>query len=100
VWDAELPGAGSHPVVILTRDVAIPHLSGIACAIVTSTIRGLPSEVQVGAESGLDHDSVVNCDNTYTLRRQRLTRQRRALGPELIRRLNTALSVAFGLDEP
>jgi len=42
--------------VILTRDVAIPHLSGILCAIVTSTIRGLPSEVLVGTGSGLDHD--------------------------------------------
>jgi mRNA interferase MazF len=49
--------------VILTRDVAIPHLSGIVCAIVTSTVRGLPSEVPVSAESGLGRDSVVNCDN-------------------------------------
>jgi len=94
-----LPGAGPHPVVILTRDVAIPHLSGVVCAIVTSTIRGLPSEVPIGAESGLDHDSVVNCDNVHTLRRERLTRKRGALGPESIRRLDAALCVALGLDE-
>jgi mRNA interferase MazF len=86
--------------VILTRTVAIPHLSRVVCAIVTSTIRGLPSEVPVGAESGLDHDSVVNCDNIYTLRREQLTRQRGELGPELTRRLDTALAVALGLDGP
>jgi mRNA interferase MazF len=84
--------------VILTRDVAIPHLSSIVCAIVTSTIRDVPSEVPVGAGSGLDHDSVVNCDNIYTLRRERLTRKRGELAPELIRRLDTAVSVALGLE--
>ena len=84
--------------MILTRDVAIPHLSAIVCAIVTSTIRGLPSEVPVGTGSGLDHDSVVNCDNIYTLRRERLTRKRGELGPELVRRLDAALSVALGLE--
>ena len=84
--------------MILTRDVAIPHLSGIVCAIVTCTIRGLPSEVPVGMGSGLDHDSVVNCDNVHTLRRERLTRKRGELGPELVRRLDAALSVALGLE--
>ena len=98
MWDAALPGVGPHPVVILTRDAAIPHLSGIVCAIVTSTIRGVPSEVPVGVESGLDHDSVVNCDTIYTLRREQLTRQRGELGPERTRRLDTALSVAIGLE--
>jgi mRNA interferase MazF len=84
--------------VVLTRDVAIPHVSGIVCAIVTSTIRGLPSEVLVGTGSGLDHDSVVNCDNIYTLRRERLTRKRGELGPELVLSLDAALSVALGLE--
>lgn len=99
VWDADVPGAGPHHVVILSRDVAIPNLSSLVCAMVTSTIRGLPSEVPVGAASGLDHDSVVNCDNIYTLRRERLVRRRGELGPDATHRLSAALSIALGLGD-
>ena len=58
-----------RPALILTRQSALPFLSWITVAPITSTIRGITSEVSVGARNGLDHDSVVSCDNVATVRR-------------------------------
>lgn len=59
-----------RPALILTRKSALPMLSWVNVAPITSTIRGLTSEVSVGVRNGLDHDSVVSCDNVMTVRRE------------------------------
>lgn len=97
VWDADVPG-GRRPVVVLTRDEAIPLLRRVTVAPITSTIRGLPSEVSVGQEEGLDHDSAVSCDNIVTLPQERLDRRRGALGTAALRELDAAIVVALGID--
>ena len=57
-----------RPALILTRQSALPMLSWVTVAPITSTIRGLTSEVSVGVRNGLDHDSVVSCDNVTMVR--------------------------------
>lgn len=57
-----------RPALILTRQSALPVLSWVTVAPITSTVRGLTSEVSVGVRNGLDHDSVVSCDNVTTVR--------------------------------
>lgn len=98
VYDAILPGAGRHPVVVLTREVAVSALTAVVVALVTSTVRGIPSEVPVGPECGLARDSVVNCDNLFTVPKSVLVRLRGDLGPAHLRELRDALCVALGLD--
>jgi mRNA interferase MazF len=61
-----------RPALILTRSSALPRLSWVTVAPITSTIRGLTSEVPVGPRNGLDHEGVVSCDNIVTVRRQAL----------------------------
>lgn len=56
-----------RPVVILARAAVLPYLHQVTVAPVTSTIRGLSTEVPVGRANGLDHDSVVSCDNILTI---------------------------------
>lgn len=56
-----------RPVLVLTRELVRPHLSRVTIAPITSTIRGLSTEVPVGPDNGLDHDSVVSCDNIVTV---------------------------------
>lgn len=56
-----------RPSVLLTREVARPHLNQVTIAPITSTIRGLSTEVIVGARNGLDHESAVNCDLITTV---------------------------------
>jgi mRNA interferase MazF len=98
VWDATIPGVGTHPVVIVTRDTALPVLSTAVCALVTSTFHGHVAEVEVGRNEGLDHDSAVNCDNLFTLPKNVLRRRRGRLGPAKLTQLDRALIIALGLD--
>ena len=84
--------------MIVTRESAIPVLSQVVVALVTSTIRALPTEVPVGREHGLARDSVVNCDNLFTVPKQALATRRGQLDPASLRSLRTALSVALQLD--
>jgi mRNA interferase MazF len=58
-----------RPALILTRQSKLHLLSWVTVAPITSTIRGLASEVRVGPRNGLDHESVVSCDNITTVRR-------------------------------
>jgi mRNA interferase MazF len=97
VYDADL-SVGLHPVVVVTRNSAIPVLRNVCVAVVTSTIRGAPTEVPVGRGEGLNRDSVVNCDDLVTTSKSVLGRRRGSLGPEATRRLDNALRIALGLD--
>jgi mRNA interferase MazF len=98
IWEAQVPSIGRRPTVILTRQVAIPFLANVTVAIVTSRVRGLPTEVPVQREHGLDRDSVVNCDNIFTLNKSDLVHRRGALGPAELARLREALQIALELD--
>jgi mRNA interferase MazF len=97
VWEADIPGVGRHPVVIVTRDSAIPIMSSVVCVLVTSSFRGHVAEIEVGAGEGLDRLSAANCDNLFTLPKQVLARRRGALGPAKLAELDRALLVALGL---
>ena len=87
-----------RPVVVLSRPEAIAVLATVIAAPITSTIRGLPSEVVVGATEGLKHDSAVNLDHLQTVEQSRLSRYVGGLGPAKMRALCRALSVAAGCD--
>lgn len=66
-WADLGPPAGRRPVVVLTRDAACDVLAAVTCAPITRTIRGIRSEVPVGAPEGLPEASVINCDNVLTI---------------------------------
>jgi len=97
VWDADIPGVGRHPVVIATRDSAVPLLSWVVCVLVTGSCHGHVAEVKLGVEEGLDRPSAANCDNLFTLPKRVLTRRRGALGPAKLAELDSALMVVLGL---
>jgi mRNA interferase MazF len=89
-----------RPVVVLTRDRAIPVLANVTVAAITGTIRELPTEVPVGPQQGLSRESVVNCDNLFTIPKQALGRRRGELDPESLHRLRGALMIALDLEVP
>lgn len=97
VWDARVPGVGTHPVVVVTRESAVPVLSSVVCALVTSTFHGHVAEVEVGGDEGLDHTCAINCDNLFTLPKAVLVRRRGHLGPAKLAQLDRALTIALGL---
>ena len=83
-----------RPVVILSRDEAIAVLHTVMVAPITSTIRGIPSEVVVGQAEGLKHDSAVNLDHVQTVERVRLVRYIGRLGAQKMRAVCRALEAA------
>ena len=87
----------TRPVLVLTREVVRPHLNRVSVAPITSTIRGLSTEVPVGADNGLDHDSVVNCDNIVTVPKAALGRHLGYLFDAQEPALADAIRAAFDL---
>ena len=64
---------------------------------ITSTIRGLSTEVPVGAGNGLDHDSVVSCDNITTIPRGAIGKLIGYFHPEQEPALAMAITTAYDL---
>jgi mRNA interferase MazF len=95
VWFADVPGK-RRPVLVLTRDPMGRLLRSVICAPITSRRRGLATEVVVGPEAGLAHESVANFDNTFLLARERLVRRLGRAGAETMDAACRALATATG----
>ena len=89
-----------RPALILTRASKLHLLTSITVAPITSTIRGLASEVAVGPRNGLDHDSVVSCDNIVTVRSRAIGNTIGLLFDDQEAELARAISDAFELELP
>ena len=71
IWWADLDDK-IRPVVVLTRSNVADRLHNLLVAPVTSTIRGIPTEVSLGPSNGVRTGSVANLDNTQLIARDRL----------------------------
>ena len=89
---------GGRLVVVLARNGAIPFLRGIMVAPVTTVIRGLPSEVPLGKDFGLEGPAAVNLDAVMTVSRFRLGEAVGRLGDAELEKVCAALRVAIGCD--
>jgi mRNA interferase MazF len=69
----ELEQEGRRPVVVHTRDEAIPRLQNVVVALVTRTIRGIDTEVQIGPADGMPVECAISLDNLRTVPRGLLT---------------------------
>ena len=94
LWLAELDKR--RPVVVLTRDPLGSHLHSVIVGPVTTTVRGLSTEVAVGAEDGARISSVVNLDNLQLLDRRRLIRRVGRVRPDTLSRICEAAAAAIG----
>jgi mRNA interferase MazF len=95
VWWCELPDIARRPVVVLSRDAAIPRLRRTLVAPCTTTIRGLASEVVL--ESGDDpipQRSAINLDSVESVAVGVLIERLGRLSDERMRQVCAALEVA------
>ncbi len=78
IWWADTGRGGDRPVLVLTRDPVAARIGSVVVASLTTTIRGVMSELELGPADGVDQECVVNFDNINTLERsafrQRMTR--------------------------
>lgn len=90
----------TRPVVVLTREAVCPYLARVTVAPITTTIRGLSTEVPVGAANGLDQDSVISLDSIVTIASADLGRSLGFLFDDQEEVLAEAIGLAFDLDWP
>ena len=56
-----------RPVVVLTRQSALAYLSAVTVAPITSTLRGVPSEVCLSEADGMKNPCAINLHNVVTV---------------------------------
>jgi mRNA interferase MazF len=86
-----------RPVVILTRDSILQYLGAVTVAPVTSTVRGIPSEVPLSAEDGLKGDCAINLDHIQTVSQGRIGSLITALSPSKLEGVRRAIRFALDL---
>ena len=87
-----------RPVLILTRDAVIAHLSEVTVAPITTTIRDIPSEVLLGRDDGMPRDCAVNLDHVQTIPRGKIGSLVATLSEHKMRQIRPALLFALGFD--
>ena len=88
----------ARPVLVLTREIVRPHMSTVTVAPITTTIRGLSTEVPVGPGNGLNERGVVVCDHVTTIPARALQPQIGRLLDEQEATLSEAIHAAFDLE--
>ena len=84
--------------VVVSRQALIDsRFSTIVCAPVYTARHGLTTQLAVGPDEGLRHDSSVHCDELVSLPKARLTSYVGSLGAAKLRQLDTALIAALGI---
>lgn len=81
------PPDKQRPVVVLTRDSAISYLSAVTVAPITSTIRGVPSEVLLTERDGMKDTCAINLHNVVTVSKTHLGRRVATLSSERLREM-------------
>lgn len=95
VWWCELPEVGRRPVVVLSRDAAIPRLRRALIAPCTTTVRGLASEVPLEpGDDPIPRRSAVNLDSVESVAVAVLVERLGRLSDERMRQVCAALGIA------
>jgi mRNA interferase MazF len=87
-----------RPVLILTRNSAIPVLTSLTVAPITTIIRAIPTEVRLSQADGLLTDCAVNLDNIQTVQKAKLGAFITHLSLHHMRAVRKAVEFALGFD--
>jgi mRNA interferase MazF len=100
IWQFEFDHPNKRrPVLVLTRQEILGHLHSVTVAPITTTIRGIPSEVVIGLESGLKTTSAISLDNMATVPKDELRLFVGTVSPQIMVAVREALLFALGFDD-
>ncbi len=85
-------------VVVSRQDLIDSTYSTVVCAPIYTRGRGLSTQVPVGVNEGLKHDSWITCDNLRSISKSELTQFVGSLPSKKMDELNVALTIALDLD--
>ena len=88
----------SRPVLILTRNTAIRYLSRVTVAPITSSVRGVPSEVVLGVKDGMRKTCAVNLHNLVTVNQKGLGRRLAQLSEDKMKEICAAVAFSLGCE--
>jgi mRNA interferase MazF len=94
----ELAEEGRRPVCVLTRDEAISKLQNVVVALITRTIRGIKTEVQLDKNDGMPRECAISLDNLRTVPKALLVEPITQLGADKLAKVCRALETATGCD--
>jgi mRNA interferase MazF len=95
IWLLDRPRPDKRrPVLILSRPALIPLLHTVTVAAIGSTLRGAPTEVELGIDEGLKHTSAVNLCNLFTVLQAELGTYVGTLSREKMTEVCRALAIA------
>lgn len=97
-WYAFQPPDKRRPVLLLTRDSAIPVLNAVTVAPITSTVRDIPTEVVLTRDDGMPTLCAANFDNLQTVPKHKLGGRITRLRASRLADVAKALSFALALD--
>ena len=92
------PPDKQRPVLLLTRSDMIPVLNSVTVAPLTRTVRGVPSEVPVGIESGLNGNCAINLHHVVAVPKRGLRRFVGSVSPAVLEQVRAALLFALDID--
>ncbi len=98
-WYTFMPPDKKRPVLVLTRDSAIPMLHSVTVAPITSTIRSIPTEVVLTAEDGLPATCAANFDTLQTVPRSNIGERITRLTARRMNEVRAAALFALGFDD-
>jgi len=85
--------------MVVSRQLVIDSkFSTVICAPIHSKYDGFPSQVEVGAEEGLKHDSAIYCDELISFPKSILTDYVGSLSSYKMQEVNAALRIALAVD--
>lgn len=97
-WYEFQPPDKRRPVLILTRDSVIEYLNEVTVAPLTTTIRGIPSEVLLTEDDGLPQASAANFDHLQTVPKSKIGRLIATLPAARLEEAALAVCFALGFD--
>jgi mRNA interferase MazF len=99
IWLLHLPHPDKRrPVLVLSRSSLLRLLHTATVAAITSTLRGSPTEVELGIAEGLKQPSCVNLCNVFTVHQGELKTFVGTVGPDKMAQVCRALAVACGCE--
>lgn len=98
-WYTFEPPDKRRPVLILTRDSAISVLNTVTVAPITSTMRGIPTEVFLDRSDGMPSDCAVNLDHLQTIPKNKVGALLTTLSDYRMAEVQRAVDFALGFDE-
>ena len=94
VWWGEEPERERRPYLVLTRNSVIGTLSEVLVAVVTRTIRGIPTQVEIDESDGMREPCAVNLDDLLMMPLSQLTERQCELAPKRMAEVCSALDAA------